>query len=68
MSRFYYKNNMIGFLAESTDSILGKMAANNEFALEEQQRNSWVTQIELLKIWLKDTVGTIGDRPRFSGL
>lgn len=55
MSRFYYKNNIAGFLVESTDSVLGKLAANHEFALEEQQRNSWVTQIELLKVWLIDT-------------
>lgn len=56
MSRYYYKNNIVDFLVESTDSILGKLAANHEFSLEEQQRNSWVTQIELLKVWLKDTV------------
>ena len=55
MSRFYYKNNIAGFLVESTDSVLGKLAANHEFALEEQQKNSWITQIELLKVWLKDT-------------
>lgn len=55
MSRYYYKNNIINFLLESTDSVLGKLTAKHEFTLEEQQRNSWVTQIELLKIWLKDT-------------
>ena len=55
MSRFYYKNNIAGFLAEPTGSILGELVANHEFALEEQQRNSWVTQIELLKVLLKDT-------------
>lgn len=55
MSRYYYKNNIFDFLLESTDSVLGKLAANHEFSLEEQQRNSWVTQIELLKVWLKDT-------------
>jgi hypothetical protein len=55
MSRFYYRNNIDGFLVEPTDSVLGKLAANHEFALEEQQKNSWVTQIELLKFWLKDT-------------
>ena len=55
MSRFYYRNNINEFLAESTDSVLGKLARNNRFALEEQQRNSWVTQIDLLKVCLKDT-------------
>lgn len=56
MSRFYYKNNISDFLAESTDSVFGKLAANHEFSLEEQQKNSWLTQIELLKIWLQDTM------------
>ena len=55
MSRFYYRNNIEEFLAESTDSVLGKLARNNGFALEEQQRNSWITQIDLLKVCLKDT-------------
>ncbi|MHB1290735.1 MAG: hypothetical protein ACYCY5_00900 [Sulfuricella sp.] len=54
MSRYYYKNNIVDFLLESTSSVLGKLTANHEFSLEEQQRNSWVTQIEFLKVWLKD--------------
>lgn len=59
MSRFYYKNNITAFLEEPTESILGKLAASNEFALEEQQRNSWVTQIDLLRTWLTETAGEI---------
>jgi len=55
MSRYYYKNNIAGFLVDPTSFILGRLTENHEFALEEQQRNSWVTQIELLKVWLKDT-------------
>ena len=55
MSRFYYKNKIADFLVESTASILGELVAKHEFALEEQQKNSWITQIDLLKIWLKDT-------------
>lgn len=59
MSRFYYKNNIALFLIETTESILGKLSANNQFALEEQQRNSWITQIESLKVWLPGTTGEI---------
>ena len=59
MSRFYYKNNIALFLIETTESILGKLSANNQFALEEQQRNSWITQIESLKAWLPGTTGEI---------
>jgi hypothetical protein len=56
MSRYYYNNNVGEFLAESDNSILGKLVANHEFSLEEQQRNAWIRQIELLKVWLKNTV------------
>lgn len=55
MSRYYYKNSITKFLEESIDSILGKLTSRHEFSLDEQQRNSWTTQIELLKVWLKDT-------------
>lgn len=55
MSRYYYKNDIVAFMAESTNSVLGELVANHEFSLEEQQRNSWVAQIDLLKLWLKDT-------------
>lgn len=55
MSRYYYKNNIVDFLVESTNSTLGILVKKHEFSLEEQQRNSWITQIELLKVWLKDT-------------
>ena len=59
MSRYYYQNRISGFLSDSTNHILGELAANHEFSLEEQQKNSWLSQIELLKNWLKDVTGTI---------
>lgn len=59
MSRFYYRKIISDFLADSTKFILGELTASHEFSLEEQQKNSWVTQIELLKDWLKDTTGEI---------
>ncbi|MBC7710614.1 MAG: DUF2075 domain-containing protein [Rhizobacter sp.] len=55
MSRFYYKNNIAEFLVEETSTVLGKLVQEHEFALEDQQKNSWVAQIELLKVWLKNT-------------
>ncbi|MFA6471148.1 MAG: DUF2075 domain-containing protein [Candidatus Latescibacterota bacterium] len=59
MSRFYYKNRIHDFLVDSTSFILGKLTSNHEFSLEEQQKNSWVTQIELIKGWFRDTPGEI---------
>lgn len=59
MSRFYYKNTILGFLADDTNLILGELTSNHEFSLEEQQKNSWLTQIGLLKDWLKYTNGEI---------
>lgn len=59
MSRFYYKNTITGFLSDSTSSILGELVTNHEFSLEDQQKNSWITQIGLLKRWLQNTVGEI---------
>ena len=59
MSRFYYKNNIMDFLIESPDFILGKLTTIHEFSLEEQQKNSWIEQINVLQIWLKETAGEI---------
>jgi hypothetical protein len=44
-------------MTDSTSHLLGELAANHEFSLEEQQKNSWVTQVALIKDWLKDTPG-----------
>ena len=59
MSRYYYKNNIEVFVVEPSSSILGELTRNHEFSLEELQKNSWLTQIELLKEWLKDISGDI---------
>ena len=55
MSRYYYRSGIANFLLESSESILGKLAGGHEFSLEEQQKNSWLTQIHLLKGWLQNT-------------
>ena len=59
MSRFYYRKIISDFLAESPKSILGELTSNHEFSLEEQQKNSWIIQINLLKDWLKEISGEI---------
>ena len=59
MSRFYYRNTIANFLLNSESLILGELCEHHEFSLEEQQKNSWIKQVNLLKPWLKDTLGEI---------
>lgn len=49
MSRCPYHQPISSFLIDPIHAILGKLAAEHEFDLEEQQRNAWVEQIRLLK-------------------
>jgi hypothetical protein len=41
-------------LDEPTDQILGKLVRSNQFNLEEQQRNAWISEISILKNELKN--------------
>lgn len=59
MSRYYYKNEIPLFINQSKDEILGELASNNEFALDEHQRNAWKVQIEILKRELVATSGVL---------
>ncbi|MFO1471015.1 MAG: DNA/RNA helicase domain-containing protein [Turneriella sp.] len=47
--RYYYTSNIADFLKEDENSILGKLAAANEFSLLKTQRDAWVHQIPILK-------------------
>jgi hypothetical protein len=59
MSRAYYFNSIGGFIADTESHILGKLASKHEFSLEEQQKNSWLTQIRSAKNWLQTIEGHI---------
>ncbi|CAN1538816.1 Domain of unknown function DUF2075 [Methylophilaceae bacterium] len=59
MSRYYYRKIISDFQDESPKSILGELTSNHEFLLEEQQKNSWIIQINLLKGWLREISGEI---------
>jgi hypothetical protein len=56
MSRSYYSQSIENFLNQDNLSILGELVKKHQFRLEEQQRNSWIRQIEILK----DTFSTYG--------
>ena len=49
MGRAYYSKELQEFLTDDNDRILGELTNNHQFALEEQQRNAWICQIEILK-------------------
>ena len=49
MERFFYQNNITGFLVDSEDTILGALARNNSFDLVDLQRNAWLYEITFLK-------------------
>jgi hypothetical protein len=59
MKRAYYSNHLAAFAVESPDSILGQLARNSEFAVEQPQRDAWLTQIDKLRRELAGLSGTI---------
>ena len=59
MKRSYYSNSISQFISDDNDAIYGRLALNSEFAVEQNQKNAWVAQIEQLKLLLKDLNGTI---------
>ncbi len=59
MSRAYYSNTIKTFRTESLEEIMGKLALNNEFSLEQSQRAAWVHQIGALQNVLDSHDGAI---------
>ena len=54
MERFFYQNNITGFITDSEDAILGALARNNSFDLVDLQRNAWLYEITFLKNLLRN--------------
>lgn len=59
MKREYYSDSISNFLPTSTEKILGILAQSNDFTLIQTQRDSWVTQIEILRKVLTPHQGSI---------
>lgn len=49
MYRAYYSAPTMVFLSDDADKILGELSRHHQFALEDLQRNAWVSQIRILK-------------------
>ncbi len=54
MNRFFYADSVANFVASSEKEILGALAIENSFDLNDLQRNAWLYEIRLLKDILSD--------------
>ena len=59
MRREYYSDSIANFQKTSPDEILGILAKNNDFSLEQTQRDAWLEEIVILKKVLLHFEGTI---------
>src|SRR5437762_7588920 len=59
MPREYYSNSIDAFLNTSPDEILGILARNTDFALEQTLRDAWLEEIEILRSVLPSFPGSI---------
>lgn len=72
MPKAYYGNTISGFLSTSDETILGRLMISDEFRTTIEQKNSWRSEIEILKrqlrfvpdgsIIFEYTIPRIGDR------
>lgn len=59
MIRAYYSDVIANFLKTTVDVILGQLVQNNDFALEQTQRDAWVEEIRMLQNILGPYNGSI---------
>ena len=49
MIRYYYSASIDIFLTQPENEILGELSRNNQFGLDDTQKNAWLYQIYLLR-------------------
>ena len=54
MKRAYYSSTIEDFINEDPHSIFGKIISNDLFASEDLQKNTWRSEIEILKRELRE--------------
>ena len=59
MQREYYSDSIANFRKTSPDKILGTLARNNDFSLEQTQREAWLEEINILQKALLHFEGAI---------
>ena len=58
-SNAYYDAEIATFIGTTSDAVLGRIVANYAFAVDPEQRDAWLTEIEVLKDVLAGVEGTI---------
>jgi len=59
MKREYYKSTIQKFLETNSTEIIGELAINNDFSLEQSQRDAWFEEIHILQTILSPYSGSI---------
>lgn len=59
MKRDYYSDTISNFLAAPRAEIIAQLVQNNDFSLEQTQRDAWLEEIEILKATLVSYQGAI---------
>jgi hypothetical protein len=59
MDRYFFSTSIAGFQNSNAGEILGQLAANNPFTLEQTQKHAWLEEIDILKNTLHDREGNI---------
>lgn len=59
MNRAYYSDSISNFCKSTSDEIIGKLAINNEFSLEQSQRDAWHEEIKILHEIIASFQGSI---------
>ena len=54
MNRAFYSSTISEFLYTSDEEIIGVLTLNNQFALEQTQRDAWLEEIRILKTVLEN--------------
>ena len=58
-SSAYYSADLSDFFRAPTDSVIGALTTNSEYAVEPAQRDAWLTQIDILHEALSNATGTL---------
>ena len=59
MRREYYSDTIANFLIGTPNEILGELVNNNDFALEQTQRDAWLEEINILQEALQPYSGSV---------
>ena len=58
-SSAYYSAALSGFCGATTDTVIGALTTNSEYAVEPAQRDAWLSQIIILREALTNSTGTL---------